>query len=328
MSSRALVLVLLLGCGSSSTGMPVDGHAVDAPVGRDAATSGDAPVTIDAAIADAAPPPDSGGTYRTSLGVCWNDASCQRVLAVAHGGSWDALTVPYDSNAALAAAYAAGDDGVKIDVRVTKDNVPVISHSSPLQIYESLDCVGQKIEEMTAAQVTACHRFPSSTETFQRLDDVLTYLRGKMVVQLCVKLVTDFQRTIDQVHASGAEDFAFLEVNAGDLPTVAALPGSSTIYDLVNVASDLTQIDPVLATHNPRAFMIEIDPGVALGTVVTAKLHPAGVRAFIYDNSATPTVSLLAGHYNEGFDVVSSQSGPNGVAARQQINTARGVTPP
>jgi pimeloyl-ACP methyl ester carboxylesterase len=74
--------------------------------------------------------------------------------------------------------------------------------------------------------------------------------------------------------------------------------------------------------------MIESDPGVALGTTVTAKLHPAGVRAFVYDDSATPTVPLLVGHYNEGFDVVSSQSGTNGVAARVQVNTARGVTPP
>ena len=149
-----------------------------------------------------------------------------------------------------------------------------------------------------------------------------------MVVQLCVKLVGDFGRTIEVVHACGAEDYAFLEVIAGDLPTVAALPGSSTIYDLVNVASDLTAIDPVLASHNPRAFMIEIDPGVALGTVVSDKLHPAGVRAFIYDNAAAPSVSLLVGHYDEGFDVVSSQSGTNGVAARVQVNTARGVAPP
>ena len=278
-------------------------------------------------MVDAAPPAD-GGTYRTSLGVCWTDATCPRALAVAHGGAWDAVNLPYDSNGALAAAYAAGDDGVKIDVRITADNVAVISHSSPLEIYESLDCSGRKIEEMTAAQVTACHRFPSSTETFQRLDDVLAYLRGKMVVQLCVKRVVDFARTIAAVHAAGAEDFAFLEVNSGDLPTVAALPGSSTIYDLVNVGSDLTAIDPVLATQNPRVFMIEIDPGVALGSVVTSKLHPAHVRAFTYDNAASPSVASLAAHYQAGFDVVSSQSGTNGVAARAQVNTARGVSPP
>ena len=131
-------------------------------------------------------------------------------MAVGHGGAWTAFGAPYNSNAALAAAYAQGMDGVKIDVRVTRDNVPVISHSSPIQIYESLDCANKKIEEMTAAEVTRCHRFPSRTETFQRLDDVLEYLRGKMTVELTVKRSADYARTIAEVLARHAEDFAYL----------------------------------------------------------------------------------------------------------------------
>jgi len=298
-----------------------DNHDPDAHVtqGSDAASDGHVP------------PGDGsgGGTYRTSLAVCWTDATCPRVLAVAHGGAWDAATTPYDSNAALAAAYADGDDGVKIDVRVTKDNVPVIAHSSPIQIYESLDCANQKIEDMTATQVTACHRFPSSTETFQRLDDVLGYLHGKMVVQLCVKLTTDFARTIAEVHALHAEDYAFIEINAGDFETLGAtLPGGDSVWFLVNVASTLAEIDTLLALHNPRAFMYEIDPGVDIGTIVPDKLHPAGVRSFIYDSAAAPTTAQLQAHYAAGFDVVSSQSGPNGVQARSAVNAAHGITPP
>src|SRR5258706_4324977 len=256
---RTFVFVALVACGQ-----PPGGNAsIDAPIasGSDAARDGNHP-----------PADAPAGTYRTSLAVCWTDATCPRVLALAHGGAWDAATIPYDSNAALAAAYADGDDGVKIDVRVTSDNVPVIAHSSPIQIYESLDCANQRIEDMTAAQVTACHRFPSSSETFQRLDDVLGYLRGKMVVQLCVKRVEDFARTISEVHALAAEDFAFLEINAGDVAGVMpALPGSDSVFYLVNVASDLGAIDGVLALHQHRLFMIEIDPGVDIGTIVPDK---------------------------------------------------------
>lgn len=51
--------------------------------------------------------------------------------------------------------------------------------------------------------------------------------------------------------------------------------------------------------------MIEIDPGV-----------PA------------PTAAQLRAHYEKGFDVVSSRSGPRGVEARIAVNQARGVTPP
>jgi len=304
-------------CGHSSSAT----NGTDSSVGADAAHSPDA--AVDAAASGAT------GTYRTSLSVCWTDATCTRVFAMAHGGAWDAASVPYDSNAALAAAYADGDEAVKIDVRITKDNIPVIAHSSPITYYESIDCYNQKIEDMTAAQVTGCHRFPSTTETFQRLDDVVNnYIRGKMVVQLCVKEVADFARTIDEVHALAAEDFAFLEVNAGDLATVRALAGADTEYYLVNVASDLTVIDGLIARNDPRAFMYEIDPGVDIGTLVADKLHPAGIRAFTYDNAASPTVSQLSAHYAAGYDAVSSQSGPNGVQARQMANTAHGVTPP
>lgn len=321
--------------GSAPMRLLAIGWIVGAACGQPASTNNHDPIDAqvvtqgsDASLDDP-PPGDGGGTYRTSLGVCWTDATCPRVLAVAHGGAWDAATIPYDSNAALAAAYADGDDGVKIDVRVTADNVPVIAHSSPIQIYESLDCANKKIEEMTAAQVTACHRFPSSTETFQRLDDVLAYIHGKMVVQLCVKLTSDFARTIALVHTLGAEDYAFIEINAGDFETLGAtLPGGDTVWFLVNVASTLGEVDTLLALHNPRAFMYEIDPGVDIGTIVPDRLHPAGVRAFIYDSAAALSESQLEAHYHAGFDVVSSQSGTNGVQARVTVNSAHGITPP
>jgi hypothetical protein len=318
MRGPSALALALAACGHTAAVTTDASSGDDSDHGVDGTTAADAPAGSDAA-----------GNYRSSLSVCWNDATCPRVFAVAHGGAWDATTTPYDSNAALEAAYADGDDGVKIDVRVTRDNVPVIAHSSPIQAYESLDCANQRIEEMTAAEVTSCHRFPSTTEKFQRLDDVLAYLRGKMVVQLCVKLVGDFGRTIDEVHAQHAEDFAFLEINAGDVEAVEpALPGSSTVYYLVNLASDLAPVDNLLARHDPRLFMFEIDPGVDIGTLVPDTLHPANVRSFIYDSAASPTVAQLATHYAAGFDAVSSQSGPNGVQARIMTNTGRNVTPP
>jgi hypothetical protein len=327
MSRLALLFLLLSACSSPSGSAPdaavpaSDGGGTDAGVGLEDGS---------VAVLDAAQALDADVTYRNSLGVCWTDASCARVMALAHGGAWDTGMKPYDSNAALAAAFADGDDGVKIDVRVSSDDIPVIAHSSPIEIFESLDCYNQKIESMTAAQVTACHRFPSSTEKFQRLDEVLGYLRGKMVVQLCVKNPDDYARTIAEIHAQSAEDFAFIEVdNPQRFETVIpTLPGADTVYYLINVASALGDIDGLLAANNPRGFMYEIDPGVALGTIITDKLHPAGVRAFIYDNAAAPTVGQLQQHYLDGFDVVSSQSGPNGVQARTMINTARGVSPP
>ena len=279
------------------------------------------------------PQTPDGGTYRSSLTVCWNDATCPRALAIGHGGMWDAVNNPYLSNGALALAYDGGMDGVKIDVRVSSDNIPVLAHSSPIQLYESVDCYNDYIENMTAAQIEQCHRFPSTTETFQRLDDVLTYLQGKLVVQLTVKRSQDYATVIQDVTAFGANDFAFFEVQIPDLqnelPTIAGWDQFYYLVDLSEVADGGTQDVPtVLAFNNPWIFMVEFGPATTLGTLVTSTLHPAGVRAFIYDDGTIVTVQTQEGYFNEGYDVVSTNSGANGVQARIAVNTARGISPP
>jgi hypothetical protein len=279
------------------------------------------------------PSTPDGGIYSNSLTVCWNDATCPRAMAIGHGGMWDAINNPYLSNGAIALAYDGGMDGVKIDVRVSSDNIPVLAHSSPIQLYESVDCYNDYIENMTAEQIEQCHRFPSSTETFQRLDDVLSYIQGKMVVQLTVKRSQDYATVIQDVTAFGANDFAFFEVLISDLqnelPTIAGWNQFYYLVDLSEVADGGTgDVPTVLAFDNPWIFMVEFGPATTLGTLVTSTLHPAGVRAFIYDDGTIVTVQTQEGYFNEGYDVVSTNSGANGVQARVAVNTARGISPP
>jgi glycerophosphoryl diester phosphodiesterase len=98
--------------------------------------------------------PDSG-TYRNSLSVCWTDVTCPRAMLIGHDGAWSIGSIPYNSNAAISNAYAIGMEGVKIDVRVSGDDIPVVSHSSLIEIYESWDCglLSLRIEENTAARI-------------------------------------------------------------------------------------------------------------------------------------------------------------------------------
>lgn len=338
----ALVASLAFGlaaCAGSSTADTDAPELADAATASDVASADDsaddvADDSLDAgsdegdATADAEP--DAGDATRGSLSVCWTDARCPRALAVAHGGSWDAISAPYDSNAAIAQAWALGIDGVKIDVRVTKDDVPVIAHSSPIAPYESALCSGRKIEESTAAEITTCLRLPSLTETFQRLDDVLAYLRGKMVVELTVKEPRDYARAIAAVRAAHAEDYAFLEISTAELANVVpTLPGGDSVRYLVNVGSNVAEIDTIVdVIKNPRAFMVEIDPTVSAATLTATKLHPAGVRSFTYDSSGFALEPALEADFERGYDVVSANSGGNLVAARIAVNQRRGVTPP
>jgi len=316
--SIALATFTGLGCGGGNDGTtPIHGELPD----------GNPPARVDAGTQEQI---DAGpqGTYRTSLSVCWNDPGCPRALAIGHGGLWNTSDKPYDSDAALEAAYDLGADGVKIDVRVTADNVPIIAHSSPIELFESFDCYDQKIEEMTAAEVTACHRAPSNSETFQRLDDVLGYLRGKMVAQLTVKRSEDYARTIEEVLALGAEDFAFIEISLSDLQTqIPTIAGSDSVYYVINLQSRVDEIDPLIATNNPRAIMAEFDPDIELGDLVATKLHPAGIRTFTYEDAKLASEGDFQSLFETGYDVVSANDAAV-VSARIKVNQDRGVTPP
>jgi len=327
-------VLVLMGCGSSSaeaTAADPTTPSATAPAQTSPppATTAPQPGTTDAGANDSGAKPATNGTYRDSLSVCWTDSKCKRAMIVAHGGDWKAGSAPYGSMAAVTAAYTNGAEAVKIDVRVTKDNVPVVSHSSPFEIWESLDCYNKKIEDMTAADVTGCH-FAGSSETYQRLDTMLTYARGKLVVQLCVKEPTDYARTIAEVVTEKAEDFAFLEVSVQDLQTVLPpIANSGKIWWLVNVESNATDIDTLLdVVKNPHAFMVEIDQVSWAADAIKTKLHPAGLRTFTYLKSESASQSDLQALFDEGFDVVSSNVTGENLKARVATNTARGISPP
>ena len=95
------------------------------------------------------------GGWRSSLSNCWTDPSCTRVMTVSHGGDWN-YQYPYDSQPAFERGYNNTADAVKGDFRVSADNVGVVMHSSPVLLYESFNCYGKKVEEMTAEECTQC----------------------------------------------------------------------------------------------------------------------------------------------------------------------------
>ena len=51
----------------------------------------------------------------------------------------------------------------KGDYRAAEDGLGVVVHSSPIEIYESLDCAFRKPEKMAAAKVAECHMLPTNT---------------------------------------------------------------------------------------------------------------------------------------------------------------------
>ncbi len=281
--------------------------------------------------------PDDAGTYRTSLQQCWTDATCPRVMLVTHGGDWNGY-YPYDSREAFVHAVQEDSDGIKGDLRVTRDNVAVVTHSSPILYTESPECAGLLVEDLTADQVTCCHLIGSTTQTFQRVSDLLAWAHGRTVVMLDVKNPADLPRAISTGIEAGAQDDLFLEVHYSDyVATVVGAPGWEQIHYLLNLAEDAapTSVPPLLTMNMPaQAFMVELAPtytgwdAAAMTALITQTLHPAGVRAFTSTPVSAPTAADHQALFDEGFDVVMTYDLAVGLPVREAVNQSRGVSPP
>jgi hypothetical protein len=336
-----LGLVLALGCSTRGSSVPDAGTAGAPPSDGGGGGGGTRPSTCvsDRGTWDDPPPAlaDDAGTYDTSLSQCWTDATCPRVMLVTHGGDWDG-TYPYDSRTAFVHAVQRGSDGIKGDLRVTKDNIAVVTHSSPILYTESPECAGLLVEDMTADQVTCCHLIGSTTQTFQRVSDLLAWAHGRTVVMLDVKNPVDLPRAISTGIEAGAQDDLFLEVHYADyVASVVGAPGWQQIHYVLNLAEDADpgSVTPLLGMNQPaQAFMVELAPtytgwdAAQMTTLITQSLHPAGVRAF----TSTPTTNVTAADhqalFDEGFDVVMTYDLAVGLPVREAVNTSRGVSPP
>lgn len=312
----SLLVALVTGCPS-----PAATSVAQATADSHAAGTGDAG------------PSAPGPTWRDSLGVCWSDMACPRAFVISHGGDWAVgKGRPYDSKAAFVRAFEQGADGIKTDFLVTKDKVAVVAHSSPILLWESAVCQGKKIEEMTAAEVTACPLFdsPTTTETYQRVDDVIEWARGKGTLMLTVKNSAEFGAAIDLILAHQAQDYVHIETHMGDLPIIHKSANWDKVHYTVQIGA-LSDIDTLLG-EKPVLFC-ELEPsypgldGAGLAKLIADKLHPAGMRAFV-SSQKLPSVAQHEALWNGGFDVIMTYNLVDAMEARKAVNTARGVVPP
>jgi len=264
---------------------------------------------------------------------CWTNVSCNRALIVSHGGDWTVL-YPYDSFPAFERAYNDGSDSIKGDFRVSKDNIGVVMHSSPIQFYESIDCWGDKVEEMTAEECTSCH-MEVTDYTFMSVPQLLKWADQKVIVMLCVKRAEDIARAISTLVENNATTRAFLEIKVGDLPRIANATGWDQVYYLAegNSAADIdTVLSPKFDWLRSRIFTFEFDPsypqwGVSIPKSIE-RLHQKGIRTLAATSTWYPSVDSQEDLFKAGFDVVYTYDTQNGVTARTNIDIARGITPP
>jgi hypothetical protein len=219
---------------------------------------------------------------------------------------------------------------VELDVQASADGVPVIAHSSPIELYESLDCGGQRIEEMTAAEVTACHLAPSTSETFQLVGDVLDNAAGRALIELEVKETGDLQAVIEFVLARGAQDRAFFLLGVDEVALLPTLAGGDQVWAMARI-HDVADVPAMLAA--PRVIVLELDrsyPGAdeaAISALISDSIHPAGRRALTSSDTRFATLDNQREVFALGFDTLLSYGVPDGVQAAREVNVANGLPP-
>lgn len=282
------------------------------------------------------------GPWRDSLdnpGSCWSSptSQCNRVLTTSHGGDWGA-DYPYDSFPAFERAYFNGADAVKGDFRVSLDNIGMVMHSSPVEVYESLNCFGKYVEKMTAAECQKCKMAYGNT-TFISVPTFLDWAAGKVNVMLCVKQqAIDLPRAISTLIENNAQHRAYLEIHLDTLLNLqdTAPAGWDQVYYVVELGNT-NDVHKLLATAGPallsRTILFEFNDWESWGSTLQddIRLVQANDRrtmAATKDSGVMATVDNHLKLFSEGFDVAYTYNLLNAVEARMQVNTERGLTPP
>lgn len=277
------------------------------------------------------------GPWRSSLDrekSCWIDSNCNRVMTVSHGGDWN-LSAPYDSLPAFQQAFTVGADAIKGDFRVAKDNIGVVMHSSPVEIYESFNCYGKYVEQMTSSECSKCQMALTSNH-FLTVPELLTWADGRINVMLCVKETTDIPRAISTLIENNASHRAFLEVGVDEIldVVISDLPGWTDVYFVVILRNeqDINRIIANMDSLQSRVFLLEFQEWWDWEGVedLVDLAEKSGFRTFApsRDGMFTATVANHLRLFQTGFSVAYTYNLENAITARQIVNKENGVIPP
>lgn len=222
-----------------------------------------------------------------------------------------------------------------VDFRVSGDNVGMVMHSSPIEIYESFNCAGKYVEKMTAEQCKKC-RMAVSDYYFISVPEFLSWADGNVNVMLCVKEYEDFPRAISTLIEQNATNRAFLEIGYGSYRNLVAsnVPNWDKVFYVVQVdtSNDIMNLLNGDSLALSRAFLFEFHNWEEWTGDITSDISlvkKQGFRTFAATNSngVTATVENHLKIYNLGFDVVYTYNLTNAITARQDVNTKNGIFP-
>ena len=130
------------------------------------------------------------------------NAYSTQVLVAAHRGTHSFF--PENSLSAIAYAIKLGVDIVEVDVRLSRDGVPVLMHDSDVDRTTNGKGMVEDLMLRELKQLYLVNRYSSSMHRIPSLKEALDLAKGNIMVDLDLK-VADIEPIIDIVKKTGTE---------------------------------------------------------------------------------------------------------------------------
>jgi glycerophosphoryl diester phosphodiesterase len=199
-------------------------------------------------------------------------------LIIAHRGA--SAEAPENTLAAFRRALALGVDGLELDVRVTRDGVPVVYHDATLA---RLTGRRGRIVQLTLG---ALREFRVRGEGIPTLAEVLALVRHPVVVQIELKRGTPVAPVVAAVRRARAEERVVL---------------ASFEPDLVTAARALAPRIPRMLIHDDRWGRLSSSP--ARARLLAGILAGLGAGGVSLDHRAISSPRFVAVLKSRGFCV-------------------------
>ncbi|MFI5355770.1 MAG: glycerophosphodiester phosphodiesterase [Opitutales bacterium] len=193
------------------------------------------------------------------------------ILVIAHRGA--SAEQPENTLGAFRRALQLGVDGIELDVRVTRDGVPVVCHDASLR---RLTGWRRRVDAATWAEIRA--RRIRGTATIPRLVTVLRLTRGRAVVQIEIKPGVPVGPVVRAVQAARARSGVILASFS------------------LRVLRSARKLAPGL----PRML---IDVGSAPPSVLVRRLAAVGAAGLSVNWQAVTSAGLVRHFQRRGFSV-------------------------
>jgi len=180
------------------------------------------------------------------------DAYSKNVLVASHRAVHHEL--PENSLAAVKEGIRLGVDIVEIDVKVSKDGIPMLMHDG--KINRTTNGKGD-LEEQTFADLRALQlvvKGKSTNEKIPTLEEVLNVAKGKIMVDLDLK-TSRIDKVIEVIRRTGTSDIVFFFDS--DYEILSKVDAASKKFMLMPRAYSYAMADSAIRLYQPEVVHID-----------------------------------------------------------------------